>query len=1354
MSQVLPPVSGAAKSVATTLGSQAALSGDKAASTLTMATASAGISLAVSLGVAGVSWLWKKIRKPPPPEAPKRSEIVKSKRTAARFVHGDRFKTAGKLVYRTVVPGKHRTFMTADVSKATAAGVSASDAREYVGKRVGYNFNHYRQIFVVSEGKLSELHAIEMEKHGIIPLGKVTEADNEYYEPADGAGFDLPPADVAIHGFPQKRIVRCWLANEGDGSDLARFVLEARASEQGVLIEYERAGTAGTTWNPTPDPSTRRWRTYTLTCGAGETAGEDGLCYPTDRPGGIPTYNGDPNWNTGTQPSNKQILETGDFDQLPAEWTADHDLKGKTAVVVDLFAPFHQVVDSEGRIDTSDDFFEDIPEIKFLVSGMEITWPGRTTPASTSNPAAIQYWYDTERLGIPASEIDRASFTECYNDCERMIRIPDAAVPANLSELKDGGLNAFKAFQFHGVITSGEEPEDVRDKLAMARDGGTFRTSEGKLEYRAGKIRPPKLNLDRENFTRLGKCKPWQSLDGRVNEIVLSLDQSAWEDYNEATITIEDPHAKARDIRERPEDVRMEGQSNPLQAAWLGNAMLIRERETFWLEGEIGELPGMAQKDLLPGDRIFVSSIPSHGIVNRTFVVEKVVPMHTGRVEVILRLHKFDPYRPTLFPPEPKARGLSPVRNPAPPMAGLAGGGYAIKQPDGTTINHLTATWDAADALFPEIEFRSGSAFGTDPDPAGGIEGSWTGLTPFTVGAPGSGADFTTTQTQRHGIWLNFQWGNLWNDGTVRGSRTSDEARALALQMQRDSDNIPIPIPGWLGPNDRALAVWRFGIFGAGAGNNAGSTIFGADEIDAAGTGIGSAVVTLNAQQQADWRMALQDSSGALLTFDFPTTLEDPDEPYVWNQGVALRTFLQTAKDNNRTVSVLIVDSSVPGLLTALSAVGGIWQPMAVAGSQAEISPVQERLSYDLRGRWITADGRAGAYAEATHFLSGDLTPPGVPTNIRVDGRQGGWRADWTNALDPDISHTECAIVVPVTRSNPEGRLFVASAPGDATFLLVTAAGYRGNFDIVFRHVDRRGNRGAWTAPVRVTALPLGSRNFAIYTGTTAPAADLGQEGDLYIRSNLQLYRKQRPPGQAGQQPTWQVQFSLSRLGSSGWHVITTSYLSTQTPVLGRDGLPITISVGDAVVAPNGNWWEYTGGTTFVYRGNLTGQKGEPGEKGVVGVQGRQGVPGPVGDPGDKGIKGEPGRQGEPGPVGDPGPQGIRGERGRQGESGIVGNKGDMGQKGEKGVRGVQGFQGDQGAKGDEGDKGIKGGTGPVGAVGQKGSSGDSQFVYYTNAPSDTDPSTLVPITRLSDGRWTTSSGYYWYGDATQVPVD
>ena len=209
------------------------------------------------------------------------------------------------------------------------------------------------------------------------------------------------------------------------------------------------------------------------------------------------------------------------------------------------------------------------------------------------------------------------------------------------------------------------------------------------------------------------------------------------------------------------------------------------------------------------------------------------------------------------------------------------------------------------------------------------------------------------------------------------------------------------------------------------------------------------------------------------------------------------------------------------------------------------------------------------------------------------------------------------------------------------------------------------------------------------------------------------------------------------------------------------------VSIGDVFLAADGRWWTWSG-TAWVYEGDLTGPQGDKGNQGIKGVPGNQGEPGPKGFLGNRGIKGEPGEQGNPGGKGPTGDRGFKGVQGLQGNIGTKGNLGGTGVKGVRGLqgitggkggpggkgnRGVQGIQGVAGGPGGPGGTGVKGVQGIQGTAGTKGLEGDRVFIFYTNAPQNTNTSDLVPLIKTAEGNWTTASGYFWYASALDVPA-
>ncbi|XP_073463549.1 collagen alpha-1(XX) chain isoform X2 [Aquarana catesbeiana] len=132
------------------------------------------------------------------------------------------------------------------------------------------------------------------------------------------------------------------------------------------------------------------------------------------------------------------------------------------------------------------------------------------------------------------------------------------------------------------------------------------------------------------------------------------------------------------------------------------------------------------------------------------------------------------------------------------------------------------------------------------------------------------------------------------------------------------------------------------------------------------------------------------------------------------------------------------------------------------------------------------------------------------------------------------------------------------------------------------------------------------------------------------------------------------------------------------------------------------------------------GEPGPVGDQGVSGQVGPEGGGGHMGSPGIRGMTvtgpmGPPGMKGEKGDIGSPGLQGLLGPEGKAGKDGTMGPKGvrglegNTGPSGPPGPRGVQGVQGLTGSPGERGPVGDVGPTGLPGTRGEKGEKGEPQ---------------------------------------------
>ena len=483
------------------------------------------------------------------------------------------------------------------------------------------------------------------------------------------------------------------------------------------------------------------------------------------------------------------------------------------------------------------------------------------------------------------------------------------------------------------------------------------------------------------------------------------------------------------------------------------------------------------------------------------------------------------------------------------------------------------------------------------------------------------------------------------------------------------------------------------------------------------------------------------------------------------------------------------------------------WTSGLSAGTSYRLANVTSGKTYQIRARHRNRQDVAGEWSQIEHTVGGDLDAPAAPTGLDVDSRPTGFRATWTNPTDSDFA-AACVYVREKTQTKGDKGLIgvkgsskgvptkgapVKGSPTNTDLVATVDADYYEaagltvgkTYQVWVKAKDQSGNLSAADGPQEVAPTPVAEETARIHLDPKKPLAvndpntltlENAVDGNIYIDAEGVIWN--RVEGK------W-VKSPVDIAGTPGAKFYTVSSWpppAKLSPPPRKGDIAIVRGETDAD-ANRGVWGEFNG-TAWEKKGDLTGStgekgppgaqgdagdKGNKGDKGKKGPQGTQGDTGPKGDPGDKGKKGPQGTQGNTGPKGTPGEKGLKGLHGTQGNTGPKGESGDKGQKGlqgtqgntgpkgpagDKGLQGPQGTQGNTGPKGESGGQGAKGVTGVQGPAGTPGSDGDQVFVYYTNAPATTNPAQLAPVSRLLQGIWTTASGYYWYGNATQVPAN
>ena len=366
------------------------------------------------------------------------------------------------------------------------------------------------------------------------------------------------------------------------------------------------------------------------------------------------------------------------------------------------------------------------------------------------------------------------------------------------------------------------------------------------------------------------------------------------------------------------------------------------------------------------------------------------------------------------------------------------------------------------------------------------------------------------------------------------------------------------------------------------------------------------------------------------------------------------------------------------------------WNSGTSTGANYRFSPVVVAKTYEIRARHANREGVVSDWSSTIERTVGGDLT--APGAVTDLNVLSGPNSIRATWTNPSDDDFAVACVYVGTTDTFADATLAATLAADVYEASGWTAGTE--YRVWVRAKDRSGNEGAATGPELVTPTAFAEEGVEILTGDDAPDdTNDGKDGDLYVRADGTLWIK------AG--GTW-TNTDIDLTGDPGAQIHTYDDTdSSGDPAAPPDTIDANIN-DIAIHTESGQWYQLTA-TGWQEEGDLTGQQGEQG------LQGTQGIQGLTGDAGEKGNKG---------PQGNTGAQGLAGDAG------------------------------------DKGNIGPQGNTGTQGVAGSPGADGDQVFVYYTNAPDDTDPDTLAPVARLANGNWVTNSEYYWYADATQIPDD
>ena len=378
-----------------------------------------------------------------------------------------------------------------------------------------------------------------------------------------------------------------------------------------------------------------------------------------------------------------------------SDWTDDHRMIGISWVAIRLRQPDYE--DADGR------FWHNVPEIQFEVEGIQTTWPGQPTLTWTDNAAALRYWLETVRKGIPAMVVDTASFAAAFTVC-------DASVTFQLPPEYAGFTGTFKRYTVNGIVTSGHSVVDVASEMDQAWQGNIAEAG-GVLHFNAGADRVVRYNLSEVDTISMGSIHTGPAIQERVNALTMTLNQSKDHSYLPYDLPeIRDIDAFARDGSQHfPLDT---GErlfvDAPVRAAWLAYIGLRDARGS--MRFPVTLRPGtaaapFAYMGILPGQWIMYSN-GEHGLVDKLFQVSARTIHENFTVTLVLEEQFRGNYAENLILPPLKPRDIRiNGGRTVPEFADLALDEIAEVQGDGTVIVYLYVTWTST-AYRTEVQMR------------------------------------------------------------------------------------------------------------------------------------------------------------------------------------------------------------------------------------------------------------------------------------------------------------------------------------------------------------------------------------------------------------------------------------------------------------------------------------------------------------------------------------------------------------------------------------------------------------------------------------------------------------------------
>lgn len=324
-------------------------------------------------------------------------------------------------------------------------------------------------------------------------------------------------------------------------------------------------------------------------------------------------------------------------------WTADHRLAGVSWV--------HLRLAGGG---------EEPEKVEFLVRGLRIAFPGQPEPIWTDSPAAIRFWWLTQRRGVAESDINRDSMLAAHGVCSRILRfrLPDAlrAYPASSP-----------TYAANGVVFADDDPESVEAELDYAW-AGFVSAADGAFHFLPGAGRPVAWSFGSREIIEVESVQTTPTWDSRTNGLRQTLAQERTHDWVETSLpAVYDENARALDGADLVTDLRSRAFVSDAVSAGRLAVLALRREFAMRRQWVVRVIPGpnAAHVGVRPGDVARITQ-PDYGLDGRRLVVQAVTTLPDWSVRLSVR-RDIDHSPAFVAPPAPPGRGGAVTGNVDPP---------------------------------------------------------------------------------------------------------------------------------------------------------------------------------------------------------------------------------------------------------------------------------------------------------------------------------------------------------------------------------------------------------------------------------------------------------------------------------------------------------------------------------------------------------------------------------------------------------------------------------------------------------------------------------------------------------------